>query len=56
MILTKQLMVLCQHTLPQILKLSSYTLMVIFAMSSSLALSPMVLASSGIYLFITKTL
>ena len=33
MILTKQLMVLCQHTHPQILKLSSYTLMVIFAMS-----------------------
>lgn len=49
-------MVLCQHTHPQILKLSSYTLMVIFAMSSNLALLPMVLASSDIYLFTTKTL
>lgn len=45
-----------QHTHPQIQKLNSYTLMVIFAMSSSLALLPMVLALSGIYLFTTKTL
>lgn len=53
--LTSQLIVLCQHTHPQILKLSSYTLMVIFAMSSSLALLLIVLVSSGIYLFTTKT-
>ena len=56
MILIKPLMVLCLRTRLLILKLNSYTSMGISVMSSNLASLPTVLESSGISLFITKTL